>query len=294
MAASISTRERILQRSATAAASSWSRAAYIVSLLLAALSAAGAAATFFVPGVLRGPAVMNGSARGTALVMFVVGVPALLLSTYFAARGSQRARIVWLGTIGYFAYNGVMFVLGTPFNQLFLLYEAMLGLSIWAAVLTVVSTDRPALGRAFALRFPDRPIAAYLLTIAAANTFMWLAGVVPGVLSTSSPKFLEGTGLTTLPTYDQDLAFWLPSIAVAALWMWRGMFWGRLLAGAALVMWVIEAVGVAVDQWMGGAADPTSTVASASVTPMFAALAVIGMVPLFFYLRALRDREDGR
>jgi hypothetical protein len=110
------------------------------------------------------------------------------------------------------------------------------------------------------------------------------------VLSTSSPKFLEGTGLTTLPTYVQDLAFWLPSIAVAAVWMWRGMFWGRLFAGAVLVTWVIEAVGVAVDQWMGGAADPTSTVASASIAPMFAALAVIGMVPLFFYMRALRDR----
>ena len=114
MAASISARERIVGRRATAAASSWSRATYLVSGLLAAASAAGAAATFFVPGVLRGPAVMNGSARGTALVMLVVGVPALLLSTYFAARGSQRARIVWLGTIGYFVYNAVMFVLGTP------------------------------------------------------------------------------------------------------------------------------------------------------------------------------------
>ena len=294
MAASLSARERILRRVATSAASSWSGAAYLVSGLLAAVSVAGAGATFFVPGVLRGPAVMNGSARGTALVMLVVGVPALLLSTYLASRGSLRARIVWLGTIGYFVYNAIMFVLGTPFNQLYLLYEAMLGLSIWAAVLTVVTTDRSALGRAFARAFPDRPIAAYLLTIVAANTFLWLAGVVPGVLSTSSPKFLEGTGLTTMPTYDQDLAFWLPSVAVAAVWMWRRMFWGRLLGGAALVMWLIEAVGVAVDQWMGGAADPTSTVASASVTPMFAALAVIGTVPLFFYLRALRDRGDGR
>jgi hypothetical protein len=293
MAASIGARERILGRRAVTASISWSRAAFLVSGLLAAVSAAGAAATLFVPEVLRGTAVMNGSARGTALVMLVMGVPALLLCMYFAARGSLRARVFWLGTIGYFAYNGVMFVLGTPFNQLYLLYEAILGLSIWAAVLTVVSTDRTGLGRAFSVAFPDRPIAAYVLVIVAANTYVWLAGVVPGLLSSSAPKFLEGTGLTTMPTYDQDLAFWLPSIAVAAVWMWRGMLWGRLLAGAALVMWVIEAVGVAVDQWMGGAADPTSTVASASVTPMFAILAVIGMVPVFFYMRALRDREVG-
>jgi len=30
-------------------------------------------------------------------------------------------------------------------------------------------------------------------------------------------------------------------------------------------MWVIESVGVAVDQWFGHAADPASTVASAAV-----------------------------
>jgi len=48
-------------------------------------------------------------------------------------------------------------------------------------------------------------------------------------------------------------------------------------------------VGVAVDQWMGGAADPSSTVASAAMTPAFAALALIGLVPLYFYMRSLHE-----
>ena len=37
--------------------------------------------TFFVDGVLHGPEVMNGSARGTALTMFAVAVPTLALGT---------------------------------------------------------------------------------------------------------------------------------------------------------------------------------------------------------------------
>ncbi|HET7465344.1 MAG TPA: hypothetical protein VFL29_01645 [Candidatus Dormibacteraeota bacterium] len=291
MATTISTRHNLARRLETEATTKWHTAAYAVSGLLAAVSTAAAAATFFVPDVLRGPAVMNGSARGTAIVMLVAGVPLLLCSMLFAARGSLRAQIVWLGAAGYSVYNGVMFVLATPFNQLYLLYEGMLGLSIWTAVLVVLGIDRAAYRRAFSESFPDRRIAGYLLTVTAANTFLWLSGVVPAVFSTDTPKFLEGTGLTTMPTYDQDLAFWLPSIAVAAIWMWRRMLWGRLLVGATLVMWVVEAVGVAVDQWMGGAADPASTVASASISPMFAALAVIGCVPLFFFMRGLRDRE---
>src|SRR5690348_9863942 len=110
MAAVLTTRDRIARR-AGARWDRWTRAAYIVSGALAGVSAVAAAATFFVPGVLRGTAVMNGSARGTALVLLLLGIPVLVGAMVLAARGSLRARVVWLGTIGYFAYNGVMFVI---------------------------------------------------------------------------------------------------------------------------------------------------------------------------------------
>ena len=289
MAASIASRERIRGRLDRAAAGSASPAAYWVSGALAAVSTIGAGATYLVPGVLRGPAVMNGSARGTALVLLVAGVPLLVASMLLAARGSLRARVAWLGVIAYFIYNAVMFILGTPFNQLYLFYEAMLGLSIWSAALVIRTIDLDSFRERFSASFPARAIAVYLLVIVSLNALVWLMGVVPGVLSTSSPAFLKGTGLVSLPTYDQDLAFWLPLVAVAAIWMWRGVPWGHLIAGAALTFWVIEGVGVAVDQWMGGMADPASTVASAAMTPVFLALAVVGLVPFFFYFRNLND-----
>ena len=292
--AAITSRHLLAQRYPQVAGRAWERAGFIVSGLLAVVSSAAAAATYFVPGVLHGTAVMNGSARGTALVMLIAGEPLLLAAMYFAWRGSLRARIAWLGAAAYFAYNGVMFVLGTPMNQLYLVYEVVLALSFWTAVLVARSFDLDVLRRSFSIRFPARWISLYVLVIVAMNTFVWLSGAVPATLSTGSPKVLEGTGLTTVPTYDQDLAFWLPLIAVAALWMWRGVEWGRLIVGAALVFWVVEGVGVAVDQWMGSAADPASTVASASMTPVFAAVAAIGLVPLFFYMRSLSDRGAER
>jgi hypothetical protein len=288
MAAILTTRDRIARRETTRS-SSWSRAPYVTSCALAAVALTAAAATFFVPGVLRGTAVMNGSARGTALVILVVGIPVLVIAMVFAARGSLRARIAWLGIIGYFAYNGVMFVLATPFNQLYLFYEAALGLSIWSAILVIRTVDIDELKRSFSVSFPRRAIALYLLVIATLNGAVWLAGAVPGVLSSTTPKVLAGTGLTTVPTYDQDLAFWIPLMVVSAIWMWRRIEWGRLAVGALMVMGIVESVGVAVDQLMGSSADPASTVASAAMTPVFAALAVTGLVPLFFYMRSLRD-----
>ena len=76
---------------------------------------------------------MNGSARGTALVVLLAGVPALACSMLLAARGSAAAVITWLGSAGFLLYNSLMFVFATPANRLFPLYLAMLALAAWSA-----------------------------------------------------------------------------------------------------------------------------------------------------------------
>ena len=66
--------------------------------------------------------------------------------------------------------------------------------------------------------------------------------------------------------FVQDLALWLPLIAVAAAWLWQRRPLGHLVIGATLVMWVLESTAIAVDQWFGHAADLASSVASGAVT----------------------------
>jgi len=270
------------------------KAAYWLSSSLAVIAGIGAAATFAVPGVLRGPAVMNGSARGTALVVLLVAVPALAVAMWASAQRSARAQIVWLGAVGYILYNSVLFLFATPFNNLFLLYVAMLSLAIWSAAMVIRGIGVESFRERFSSRLPVRAIAVYALAIVGLNFLAWMRAVVPAVLSTSPPSFLDGTGMMTNPIYVQDLAFWLPLMTVAAIWLWRRNAWGFVIAGAMLVMYEIEAIGVAVDQWMGHAADPASTVASAAAVPMFAVIAVIGLIPLFFYFRNLGRAEAAK
>jgi hypothetical protein len=265
-------------------------AAFWVSVALTATAATAAAATLFGEGVLRGPAVMNGSARGTALVALFVAVPILALSMVAAERGSARAVIAWLGAVTYLLYNAVLFLLATPFNQLFLLYVAMFALAVWSAATLLHRVDVPVFARRFGAALPARALAVYLGAVATLNALAWLVQVVPAVLSGGAPAFLAGTGLTTNPIYAQDLSFWIPLTAVTACWLWGRRAWGLVLAGALLTCSVIESVGVAVDQAFGHAADPASTVASAAVVPVFAALALVGLAPLYFYYRNLDRR----
>jgi hypothetical protein len=265
------------------------RSTYWLSGALALVTALAVAATFFIPGVLRGPAVMNGSARGTALVILVLGLPALLIAMRWAAKGSIRALIVWLGVIAYLSYNAVMFIFATPFNQLFLLYVAMFSLCFWSATSILHQVDVDALRASFSPRLPVGGLAAYALVIVVLNALVWLRNVVPSVLSSAPPSWLDGTGLGTHPVYVLDLAFWLPLMVVAAVWLWRRRPWGYLLVGSILTMWVIESVGVAVDQLFGHAADPASTVASAAMAPVFGVLALVGLIPLYVYFRHLNS-----
>jgi hypothetical protein len=140
---------------------------------------------------------------------------------------------------------------------------------------------------------PVRGIAAYVWVVAALNAVAWLARIVPALAASGTPAFLRGTGLTTNVVHVQDLAFWLPLMAAAAAWLWRRRPWGYLIAGAGLVMWVIESVSIAVDQWYGHAADPGSPVAFAALVPAFAVLALAGLVPIYYLLRGFAGPPPG-
>src|SRR4051812_16943077 len=235
--------------------------------------------TFADPGLLHGPEAMQGSARGTALVLVVLAVPTLLVSLAMASRGVASALLVALGALLYVVYNAVLFLFLTPFNAAFLLYEAMLGLALWSVGYLGATRQVWTLGEDVAERAPVRAVAVYVWVVAALNAAAWLAAVIPSLRPYPTPM-LRGTGVQTNAIYVQDLAVWLPLATVAALWLWRRLARGAVVVAAVLVLWVIESVSIAVDQWFGAHADPTSQVVSLGLVGPFLALAVVGLLPL--------------
>jgi hypothetical protein len=255
---------------------------------LVIITVIAAAITLAVPEVLTGPAAMNGSARGTALVVLAMAMPTLVVSVRTARDGSVVATAVWLGALGYLTYNSVMFVFATPYNRLFLLYVAMLSLSFWTTIL-LTWRALPAVPTT-TVRW-GRPVAGYLWLIAALNALLWISTIGPSIVADRPGAVTDGLGVATNPVFVQDLAIWLPAAALAALGLWRRRPWGALLSGAVLVFWFIESIGIAVDQWFGSTADPASTVTSMTMVPAFAALAVVDLVPLLIILRSQRGRD---
>ncbi|MFI7587404.1 hypothetical protein ACIB24_10050 [Spongisporangium articulatum] len=268
------------------------RAPSWLSLALVAPAAPAAALTLVRPSLLHGNPAMNGSARGTALVLLLLGLPCLVL---VATRTPAVAwlRPVWLGVLGYVLYQCVLFLFATPFNELFLLYTSMTALTLAALVTLTASVDTKAVADRWRSPGAARGLAAFLGVLVVANTAIWLSDVVPGLAHADAPQFLVGTGLTTNPIYVQDFSFWLPLGVLTVVLLWRSRPWGVVLGGAYLAMWTLEGVSVAVDQWFGSRADPSSPVVASSMVAPFLVLAALTLVALITYLRVFtRARTD--
>jgi hypothetical protein len=256
-------------------------------ILLAAASVVSGSATLLVPGLLTGPAVMNGSAKGTALVVVLGATPMLLTAERRARAGSLASSAVVAGASAYLLYNAVLLLFATPLNRAFPAYEVMLGL----AICTVARTSSEVWSRAGSVSRPARRwTAVYILVVVVMNAAAWLRRLVPALAVNDSHSIVAGTGLTTNPVYVQDLAFWLPAFAWVAAGMWKAHGPRTALGVSVLSYWVLESASVALDQWWGHHADPASSVASAAVVPLFL---VVGLVTLWPLRRVIEAVETG-
>jgi hypothetical protein len=242
----------------------------------------------FHPDVFRDTAWTSGNAQGTALVILAVAVPTVVLSMVLSACGSLRARIVWLGGLGYILYNAVFFAYGIHFNSLFLLYTTMLALSFWSVVTLLRTVDVETLRARFASNTPVRVFAGYLALVNIPFVLLWLKDIVPGIVHNTAPVGLKDTGMVVNPVEVTDFAFSFSLIALAVIWLWRRRAMGYLLGGAFLVYAVLEAISVGTDQFFGHMRDSSQ---SAGAVPIFAVLALIGLVPVVLFLRyVVEDR----
>lgn len=259
--------------------------------MLAMAATVAGVVTAWTPGVLSGPAAMNGSARGTALVVVFLGVPALMAGMLLDSAGRRIGFPVWLGALAFLAYQGVLFLFATPFNELFLVYVAMLSTAVWSIAALMPYVDRQRVDPA---RASPRAVASYLLVIVVLNTLLWLGRIVPATLADRPTELTDGMGVATNAVFVQDLVFWLPAVALVAVWLWQRRVRGVVLSAAALVFWQIESVCVGVDQFLGHRADPVSTVASGGAVVLFAVLFVVGLAPTWLALRAFRGEVEER
>lgn len=256
------------------------------SLATLPLTVVATAVGLFVPGFYRDAPALLPQVYGQDLLTLVVAVPALAASLYLAIRGSLRGYVVWLGVTGYLLYTYASYAFMTAFNELYLVYVALLWLTLFTFVGGMAGLDAPALKRAIG-DGPVRSCVAFQLLLAVLITLLWLSEVLPATLAGAPPPSVAEAGLPTSVIYSLDLGIVVPAFVLSAGWLWRRRAWGYAFTAVLLVK--IVTLGGAVLAMAFFMVRDGQPVPPAQIV-IFGALTLVGAFLTALFLRFPRAR----
>lgn len=249
------------------------------------LAAAGGELLF---DVFRGDSpYLVAQAIGQDLVTLLVALPALVIGAVLAARGSDRARLVWLGVLVYLLYTYVIYAFHIRFNPLFLVYVALLGFSLYALIGGLATTDFDRIKARHTRENTAKAAGIFFLAVSVLFYFVWLGEVVPALISGTVPQSIADNGTPTNGVHVLDMAWILPSLILTGFWLRRRRPIAYALAGALLVFLPLLALAIVVMVVAMALYGQASSVAPAAIFGLLAAAS------LWILVRYLGGIESG-
>jgi hypothetical protein len=206
-----------------------------LSLPLTVLAVAGSLVGILVGGIYsKETANWAGQSVGQDIANLFL-YPLLLGLAFLAARGSLRAYLAWTGLLAYSAYTYAIYAFASHFGPLFLLYVAVLGLSVYALIGSLTSIDAERVKASFGPMASVRQTAWVLDALALLFLIMWLSVDIPATVRNAPGKALRDSGVLTNPVHVLDLGLFLPAMVLVAVFLVRGRATGFVLAPVLLV-----------------------------------------------------------
>jgi hypothetical protein len=218
-----------------------------------------------------------------AIDLFLIA-PLLLVTSWLANRNKQSAAILRAGVILYILYTFTIYCFDVHFNNLFILYCFILGLSFYSFLHFLFTQGNELVAQRFKHKSVLEITAFYLLIVSCVFYFQWLSEIIPAIIAGTIPKSLADAGLFTNPVHVIDLSVFLPGLFVTGILMLRQKPLGLLLAPVMIVFFVLmditigmltevmNAKGIEVNLW---------------VAVVMVILAVFSLAMLIWYLRSI-------
>lgn len=219
----------------------------------------------------------------------IVAAAVLLLAVYFASKGSLKAFLVWMGVLLALIYSYVIYAFAVHFNSLFLVYVAILGLSFYTLVGSLMHLHLEDLQPSFVANTKAGLVSVFLLVIAILFYFQWLSEDIPALLMGKVPQSVVENGLLTNPVHVLDMGLLLPAMIITSILLWRRKLLGYILAIPLLVFSILTGIGIlAIFVAMSLKGMPTSLV----VEFLFAVIIAVSLVICILFAREIK--EPGR
>ena len=175
------------------------------------------------------------------LINLLVGLPLLILSTYWAFRGSLKGQLLLTGTLGFYLYTYMSMSMLTAYNHLFLVYVVLFALSLYAFLVAMFSFDLAALPQHFSTRLPHKAIAVLLFFVAGFLALAWIGRIV-SEMQAGQVAILENT--TTRVIQAMDLVLIVIPALLAGILLLRHQPFGYLLTSVLVMKFITMGLAV--------------------------------------------------
>ncbi len=143
------------------------------------------------------------------MVTLFIGIPLLIIALFWYRRGSVKGHFLLTGIAGYFFVTYLFYTAMGMYNELFLIFSTLLGLTFFALSKLLISFDLKTISGHFSNRVPAKFTGGFLIFNSVAIALMWLGRVVPPLLDGSIyPVDLQH--YTTMIVQGFDLGLLLP------------------------------------------------------------------------------------
>jgi hypothetical protein len=222
-------------------------------------------------------------------VTLMLGIPTLIFSLLLYRRGSVRGGLLLAGTLAYFLYNYGSIAFGAAYNQLFLIYVALMSASLFGLILTLMSFDLAMLPAHFSPRLPRRNMGIYSIASGIVLLLIWPGlSIIPALVEGKAPP--EVWSYTTVITYAIDMGIVAPALIAAGVMLLQSNPLGYLLTATLLVFTAMLGTSLLTAgtiQMLTGSIDIRQFIG------FVASFAILTLYALWFTLALFRNLSDG-
>jgi hypothetical protein len=205
--------------------------AYILSILIAVLATIASIGGLLLEGLYRDNAFVKTTWLGNDAITLFLAIPILVAALVFSSRGSLKAQLVWMGMLDYILYNYAFYLFGSAFNWFFLIYVALVGLSIFALIFGLTNLNVNGISQQFGDRPPVKWIGGYFLFVAFGLTVVYLMLSITFIATGEVPDIVTRSGHVTNVVFALDLILLIPWLVLGAIWLMKRKSWGYIIAG---------------------------------------------------------------
>lgn len=264
------------------------KTAFVLSYLIVLLAVIASAGGLIFRSAYRDNAFVKTTWLGNDAITLFLAVPILVAALVFSQRGSLKAQLVWMGVLDYLLYNYAFYLFGTAFNVFFLVYVALLGLSIFALIFGLINLDVNRISQQVRERTPVKWIGGYFLFVAFGLSAVYLSQSIGFIFTGQVPSIVTTSGHPTNVVFALDLTLLVPWLVLGALWLMKRQPWGFALTGILSIKGPLYTLVLTVNTIL----VMRTELATGGELPLWATLTVLGSLAGIVFYRNMQAVKE--